>query len=185
MVAIVRQDETRMCCIRIQSHLHWKLLDALQLSMFSFIFIFLNTKVCLEAQLVIDRRDNQRSRVSTTVIHFGTVERMEFLSEGAASKGFEMIWILYIIKGDLTNLIVHKHFNLLRSGFQGEKFKLDNVTIILIYFPQRYSPETILRTRCDPSIPVSRISGDSHSPVSLHFNLNLKVKSSRWETLLS
>lgn len=27
---------------------------------------------------MIDRRDNQRSRVSTAVIHFGTEERVEF-----------------------------------------------------------------------------------------------------------
>lgn len=141
--------------------------------------------MCLEAQLVIDRRDNQRSRVSNTVIHFVTEEWVEFLSEGAASKGFEISCNIDIIKGDLTNLIVHEHSNLLRSGFQGEKFKLDNIIIILIYFPQRYSPETILRTQCDPSIPVSRLNGDSHSPVSLPFNLNLKVKSSRRETLLS
>lgn len=135
--------------------------------------------MCLEAQLVIDRRDNQRSRVSNTVIHFVTEEWVEFLSEGAASKGFEISCNIDIIKGDLTNLIVHEHSNLLRSGFQGEKFKLDNITIILIYFPQRYSPETILRTQCYPSIPVSRLNGPQSSQSSLQPEPQSKIFPSR------
>ena len=58
---------------------------------------------------VIDRRDNQRSRVFTTIIKTWTEVWAEFVSEAAASKGADKSCSINIIKGDQTLLIIHKH----------------------------------------------------------------------------
>ena len=69
---------------------------------------------------LIDRTDDQRGGVFTTIIRTGTEEWVEFLSEGAASKGVDKSCSIYIIKGDPTLLIIHKHPHLLRLRLQRE-----------------------------------------------------------------
>ena len=62
---------------------------------------------------VIDRSDDQRGGVFTSIIRSGTEEWIEFLGEGAASERVDMRPGLHIIKGDHTLLIVHKYPHLL------------------------------------------------------------------------
>ena len=68
----------------------------------------------------IDRRDDQRSRVFTTIISTWTEVWVEFLSEAAASKGVDKSCSINVIKGDQTLLIIHKHPHLLRLMLQRE-----------------------------------------------------------------
>lgn len=69
---------------------------------------------------LIDRTDDQRCRVFTTIIQTGTEVWVEFVSEGAASKGVDQSCSTYIIKGDQTLLIIHKHPHLLRTRMKTE-----------------------------------------------------------------
>ena len=110
---------------------------------------------------VTDRRDDQRSRVFTTIIRTWTKEWVEFLSEAAASKGVDKSCSINVIKGDQTLLIIHKHPHLLRLMLQRETDCRASTSIVLIFIPQPYRPITILRRCCDLSLPVDRLSGHS------------------------
>lgn len=74
----------------------------------------------IDSGSVIDRTDDQRGGVFTTIIKRGTEEWVEFLSEGAASKGVDKSCSIYVIKGDQTLLIIHKHPHLLKLTLQRE-----------------------------------------------------------------
>lgn len=110
---------------------------------------------------LIDRTDDQRCRVFTSIISTGTEVWVEFVSEGAASKGVDQSCSTYIIKGDQTLLIIHKHPHLLRTRMKTEGDWRGSTSTVLISISQHYSPETILRSQCDFSLPVDRLCGHS------------------------
>lgn len=67
-----------------------------------------------------------------TGIIFGTEEWVEFLSEGAASKG-EVKMCIYIIKGDQTPLRDHKYSNFIRGDFRERS--LNGLSLLIYHFP--------------------------------------------------
>ena len=69
---------------------------------------------------VIDRTDDQRGGVFTTIIVTGIEIWIEFLSEVTASKGVDESCSTDIIKRDQTLLIIHKHPHLLGVRLQSE-----------------------------------------------------------------
>ena len=103
-------------------------------------------------------------------------EWIERLTEGAASSRVDMNPGLHIIEGDQTLIIINKHPHLLELSSQRE---MDN-RVINEYQPilvVEKSPGTFLRGHYDLYFSVDGLSGHSLIPLSLVFNLDLKVKS--------
>ncbi len=82
---------------------------------------------------VIDSRDDQRSRVFTIIIKTRTKDWVEFLSEGAVSKGADQSCSINVIKGDQTLVIIHKHPHLHRLRLQRETHWRVRKSIVLIF----------------------------------------------------
>lgn len=59
-------------------------------------------------------------------------KNVEFLSEGAASKGEEKMCI-YVIKGDQTPLRDHKYSNFIRGDFRERS--LNGLSLLIYHFP--------------------------------------------------
>ncbi len=106
---------------------------------------------------VIDRRNDQRSRVFIITIITRIKEWVEFLSEVAVSKGADQSCSINVIKGNQTLVIMHKHPHLHRLRLQRETDWRVRKSKVLISIQQTNLPGTILRF----TLLVDRLSNHS------------------------
>lgn len=91
-----------------------------------------------------DWTDDQRSGVFPPNIMTWTEVWQEFLSEGAAAEGEDEIWSIYVIKGDPTLFVLHKHPHLLRSTLQGQTDTRARASYVMLFISQNNGPVSVL-----------------------------------------